>query len=61
VLRIFGPAINRESDHAPRLATLRANERVANLLPDLSARVAKRGYATDEFALERRATIGSYP
>ncbi|WP_459906080.1 helix-turn-helix domain-containing protein [Caballeronia sp. HLA56] len=61
VLRMLGQAINRESDHALRLAMLRADERVARLLLDLSARLAKRGYAADEFTLRMtRDDIGSY-
>jgi hypothetical protein len=59
--KMLGQPINRESDHALRLALLRADELVAGLLLDLSAWPAKRGYAADEFTLRMtRDHIGSY-
>ncbi|KND61932.1 transcriptional regulator, Crp/Fnr family [Candidatus Burkholderia verschuerenii] len=59
--RMMSQAINRESDHVVRLGMLRADERVARLLLDLSARLARRGYAAAEFTLRMtRDDIGSY-
>ncbi|GAB5094577.1 helix-turn-helix domain-containing protein [Caballeronia sp. LP006] len=61
MLRMLGQAINREADHVLQLGLLRAEERVARLLLDLSMRLAKRGYATAEFTLRMtRDDIGSY-
>jgi CRP/FNR family transcriptional regulator, anaerobic regulatory protein len=59
--RMMSQAINREASHVVRLGMLRADERVARLLLDLSARLARRGYAAAEFTLRMtRDDIGSY-
>jgi CRP/FNR family transcriptional regulator, anaerobic regulatory protein len=59
--RMLSQALNRESSHVVRLGMLRADERVARLLLDLSARLARRGYAAAEFTLRMtRDDIGSY-
>jgi CRP/FNR family transcriptional regulator, anaerobic regulatory protein len=59
--RMMSQAINRESDHIVRLGLLRADERVARMLLDLSSRLARRGYAAAEFTLRMtRDDIGSY-
>ncbi len=59
--RMMSQAINREANHVVRLGMLRADERVARLLLDLSARLARRGYAAAEFTLRMtRDDIGSY-
>jgi CRP/FNR family transcriptional regulator, anaerobic regulatory protein len=59
--RMMSQAINREADHVVRLGMLRADERVARLLLDLSERLARRGYAAAEFTLRMtRDDIGSY-
>lgn len=58
---MMSQAINRESDHVVRLGMLRADERVARLLLDMSARLARRGYAATEFTMRMtRDDIGSY-
>ncbi len=54
-------ALNRVSDHTARLGMLRTAERVARMQLDLSARFARRGYATAEFTLRMTCDdIGSY-
>ncbi|MEZ2350950.1 helix-turn-helix domain-containing protein [Caballeronia sp. RCC_10] len=59
--RMMSQAINREAEHVVRLGLLRADERVARLLLDMSARLARRGYATAEFTMRMtRDDIGSY-
>ncbi|VXC71871.1 DNA-binding transcriptional dual regulator, global regulator of anaerobic growth [Burkholderia sp. 8Y] len=59
--RMMSQAINRETDHVVRLGMLRADERVARLLLDMSARLARRGYAPTEFTMRMtRDDIGSY-
>ncbi|KMZ13408.1 transcriptional regulator, Crp/Fnr family [Candidatus Burkholderia humilis] len=61
MFRMMSQAINRESSHIVRLGLLRADERVARMLLDLSARLARRGYAAAEFTLRMtRDDIGSY-
>jgi CRP/FNR family transcriptional regulator, anaerobic regulatory protein len=53
--------IVRETRQLTTLGTLRADERVARLLLDLSARFTRRGYASAEFTLRMtRDDIGSY-
>ncbi|SAL72353.1 helix-turn-helix domain-containing protein [Caballeronia telluris] len=53
--------IIRETNQLTTLGTLRADERVARLLLDLSARYTRRGYAAAEFTLRMtRDDIGSY-
>jgi CRP/FNR family transcriptional regulator, anaerobic regulatory protein len=59
--RMMSQALNREASHVVQLGMLRADERVALLLLDLSARLAHRGYAAAEFTLRMtREDIGSY-
>jgi CRP/FNR family transcriptional regulator, anaerobic regulatory protein len=59
--RMMSQAMKRESDHVLRLGMLRADERVARLLLDISARLSKRGYAAAEFTLRlTREEMGSY-
>ncbi|SAK64102.1 anaerobic growth regulatory protein [Caballeronia pedi] len=59
--RMMSHAVNREASHVVRLGMLRADERVARLLLDLSSRLAKRGYASSEFTLRMtRDDMGSY-
>jgi CRP/FNR family transcriptional regulator, anaerobic regulatory protein len=59
--RIMSQAVQRELDHVLRLGMLRADERVARLLLDISARLSKRGYAAAEFTLRlTRDEMGSY-
>ncbi|WP_087656459.1 helix-turn-helix domain-containing protein [Caballeronia terrestris] len=53
--------IVRETNQLTTLGSLRADERVARLLLDLSARFTRRGYAAAEFTLRMtREEIGSY-
>ena len=53
--------IVRETSQMMTLGTLRADERVARLLLDLSARFTRRGYAAAEFTLRlTRDEMGSY-
>jgi CRP/FNR family transcriptional regulator len=53
--------IIRETNQLTTLGSLRADERVARLLLDLSARFTRRGYAATEFTLRMtRDDIGSY-
>ncbi|WP_277185646.1 helix-turn-helix domain-containing protein [Caballeronia sp. BR00000012568055] len=59
--RMMSQAVKRESDHVLRLGMLRADERVAKLLLDISARLSRRGYAAAEFTLRlTRDEMGSY-
>ena len=59
--RMMSHAVNREANHVVRLGMLRADERVARLLLDLSSRLSKRGYASSEFTLRMtRDDMGSY-
>ncbi|MDR5839019.1 helix-turn-helix domain-containing protein [Caballeronia sp. LZ034LL] len=59
--RMMSHALNREVNHVVRLGMLRADERVARLLLDISSRLSRRGYAASEFTLRMtRDDMGSY-
>ncbi|WP_144063445.1 helix-turn-helix domain-containing protein [Caballeronia insecticola] len=59
--RMMSHALNREANHVVRLGMLRADERVAGLLLDISSRLSMRGYASSEFTLRMtRDDMGSY-
>jgi CRP/FNR family transcriptional regulator, anaerobic regulatory protein len=59
--RMMSQALNREVNHVVRLGMLRADERVARLLLDISSRLSRRGYAASEFTLRMtRDDMGSY-
>jgi CRP/FNR family transcriptional regulator len=59
--QMMSRAIIQETAQVVRLGTLRADERVARLLLDMSARFARRGYAAAEFTLRMtRDDMGSY-
>jgi CRP/FNR family transcriptional regulator len=59
--RMMSHALNRGANHVARLGLLRADERVARLLLDMSSRLSRRGYASSEFTLRMtRDDMGSY-
>lgn len=59
--RHFGAALRREREHLMRLGGMRAAQRLARFLLDLSARFAANGYSPRAFNLRMsRAEIGSY-
>lgn len=59
--RHFGAALRREREHLMRLGGMRAAQRLARFLLDLSQRFAANGYSPRAFNLRMsRAEIGSY-
>ncbi|MBL8318789.1 MAG: helix-turn-helix domain-containing protein [Burkholderiaceae bacterium] len=59
--RHFGSALRREREHLMRLGGMRAAQRLARFLLDLSQRFAANGYSPRAFNLRMsRAEIGSY-
>lgn len=59
--RHFGAALRREREHLMRLGGMRAAQRLARFLIDLSGRFAANGYSPRAFNLRMsRAEIGSY-
>jgi CRP/FNR family transcriptional regulator len=59
--RHFGSALRREREHLMRLGGMRAAQRLARFLLDLSGRFAANGYSPRAFNLRMsRAEIGSY-
>lgn len=59
--RHFGTALRREREHLMRLGGMRAAQRLARFLLDLSQRFAANGYSPRAFNLRMsRAEIGSY-
>lgn len=59
--RHFGSALRREREHLMRLGGMRAAQRLARFLLDLSHRFAANGYSPRAFNLRMsRAEIGSY-
>ncbi len=59
--RHFGSALRREREHLMRLGGMRAAQRLARFLIDLSGRFAANGYSPRAFNLRMsRAEIGSY-
>ena len=59
--RILSREISQDHQHLLALGTMRAEERLANFLLNLSDRLALRGYSANEFNLKMsREDIGSY-
>lgn len=59
--RILSREINQDHKHLLALGTMRAEERLAHFLLNLSDRLALRGYSSSEFNLKMsREDIGSY-
>lgn len=59
--RILSREISQDHKHLLALGTMRAEERLANFLLNLSDRLALRGYSANEFNLKMsREDIGSY-